>query len=80
MSISNTFRTDFDALAQNNALGNPEGELAFGYLRVSSAAQADEGRSGIPRQMMHIHEVAVKNGLKIPWDYLYADDDSGYAL
>jgi site-specific DNA recombinase len=78
MSISNTFRTDFDALAQDNALGNPEGELAFGYLRVSSAAQADEGRSGLPRQMMHIHEVAVENGLKIPWDYLYADDDSGF--
>ncbi len=78
MSISNTFRTDFDALAQNNALGSSEGELAFGYLRVSSAAQADEGRSGLPRQMMHIHEVAVKNGLKIPWDYLYADDDSGF--
>ena len=37
------FKTDFDALATGGAIGHPNGELAYGYLRVSSAGQADEG-------------------------------------
>lgn len=72
------FKTEFDALATRNAIGHPNGEPAFGYLRVSSAGQADEGRSGLPRQIMNIHEAAVRHGLKIPWEYLFADDDSGF--
>ena len=72
------FKTDFDALATGGAIGHPNGELAYGYLRVSSAGQADEGRSGLPRQIMNVHEAAVKHGLKIPWEYLFADDDSGF--
>jgi site-specific DNA recombinase len=78
MPIPKFFKTEFDLLAQNDALGHPEGELAYSYLRVSSAGQADEGRSGLPRQMMHVHETAFNNGLKIPWEFLYADDDSGF--
>ena len=74
------FKTEFDALAINDAIGYPNGELAYGYLRVSSAGQADEGRSGLPRQIMHVHEAALKNGLRISWDCLFADDDSGFVF
>jgi len=78
MSIQKFFKIEFDALAINNALGHPTGELAYAYLRVSSSGQAEEGRSGLPRQLMHVHEVAVQNRLKIPWEYIFADDDSGF--
>lgn len=78
MSIPKFFKTEFDALATDNAIGHPNGELAYGYVRVSSAGQADEGRSGLPRQIMNVHEAAMKHGLKIPWDFLFADDDSGF--
>lgn len=78
MSVPKFFKTEFDALATNNVIGHPGGEIAYGYLRVSSAGQADEGRSGLPRQIMHVHEAALKHGLKIPWECLYADDDSGF--
>jgi site-specific DNA recombinase len=72
------FKAEFDALATDNAIGHPNGELAYAYLRVSSAGQADEGRSGLPRQIMNVHEAALKHGLKIPWEYVFADDDSGF--
>lgn len=72
------FKTEFDTLAINDALGHPNGELAYGYLRVSSSGQAEEGRSGLPRQLLHVHETAVQHRLKIPWEYLFADDDSGF--
>ncbi len=78
MPIPKFFKTEFDTLATNNAIGHPDGELAYGYLRVSSAGQADEGRSGLPRQIMNVHEAALKNRVKIPWDFLFADDDSGF--
>lgn len=78
MPVPKFFKTEFDALATNNAIGHPNGELAYGYLRVSSAGQADEGRSGLPRQIMNVHEAAMKHGLKIPWEYIFADDDSGF--
>jgi DNA invertase Pin-like site-specific DNA recombinase len=78
MPIPKFIKTEFDALAINDALGHPNGELAFGYLRVSSSGQADEGRSGLPRQIQHVHEAALNHRLKIPWEFLYADDDSGF--
>lgn len=78
MPVPKFFKAEFDALATHNAIGHPNGELAYGYLRVSSAGQADEDRSGLPRQIMNVHEAAVKHGLKIPWEYLFADDDSGF--
>jgi site-specific DNA recombinase len=78
MSVPKFFKTEFDALATNDAIGHPGGEIAYGYLRVSSAAQAEEGCSGLPRQIMNVHEAALKHGLKIPWECLYADDDSGF--
>ena len=45
MPIPKFIKTEFDALAINDALGHPNGEFAFGYLRVSSSGQADEGLS-----------------------------------
>lgn len=78
MPVPKFFKAEFDALATQHAIGHPNGELAYGYLRVSSAGQADEDRSGLPRQIMNVHEAAVKHGLKIPWEYLFADDDSGF--
>lgn len=78
MPIPKFFKTEFDAIAINDALGHPNGELAYAYLRVSSSGQAEEGRSGLPRQLVHVHEAAVTHRLKIPWDYLFADDDSGF--
>ena len=41
-------------------------------------SQAEQGRSGLPRQITHVHEVAGKHGLKIPRDFIFADDDSGF--
>lgn len=72
------FMAEFDALAINDTLGHPLGELAYAYLRVSSSGQAEEGRSGLPRQLLHIHEAAIQHRLKIPRDFIFADDDSGF--
>ncbi|MEM7130242.1 MAG: recombinase family protein [Chloroflexota bacterium] len=47
-------------------------------MRVSSSGQAEEGRSGLPRQITRIHEAAAKNGICIPWDMVYADDHTGF--
>ncbi len=78
MPIPKFFKTEFDALAINDALGHPNGELAYAYLRVSTSGQAEESRSGLPRQLLHVHEAAVQHRLKIHWEYLFADDDSGF--
>ena len=43
-----------------------------------SDEQADEGRSGLPRQLEHCHEVADKQGYRITWDMVLADDASGF--
>ena len=70
----------FQEIAGQNhqVLGEPEGEPAFAYLRVSSSGQAEEGRSGLPRQLLHIHQKAVDQGLKIPWNLVFYDDHSGF--
>ena len=72
------FREVFDELSVAGAIGNPQGELAYCYVRVSSAGQADEGRSGLPRQIVHIHDVATESGYKIPWELVFADDHTGF--
>jgi len=68
----------FDQLSVNGFVGDYHGELAYCYLRVSSSGQAEEGRSGLPRQIMHVHETAVKHKLKIPWELVFADDHTGF--
>ncbi len=80
MPNSDFFKPVFDDLATDGYLGDPNGQPAYAYLRVSTDEQADEGRSGLPRQLMHIHEIAYKKGLKIPWDLVYAEDFSGFVL
>ncbi|MCC7452321.1 MAG: recombinase family protein [Anaerolineae bacterium] len=72
------FKPIFDALATNGYIGDPQGRPAYCYLRVSTTEQADEGRSGLPRQIEHVHEVAFSQGYRIAWDMVYTDDDSGF--
>src|SRR5260221_6933890 len=74
------FKQDFDALAVNGYIGDPNGLPAYLYIRVSTDEQAEEGRSGLPRQIQHCHEVAAKHGLRILWEFVFADDASGFAF
>ena len=71
-------REEFEKLAAHGVLGHPQGEPAAAYLRVSSAGQAEEGLSGLPRQMEHVHEKALETNLFILWEYLFFDDHSGF--
>lgn len=59
-------------------LGDPHGALSYAYVRVSSSGQAEEGRSGLPRQLANIHEEAQKMSFKIPLELVYYDDHSGF--
>lgn len=45
-----------------------------------SDEQAEEGRSGLPRQLTHIHEIACEKGLRVSWDFVFAEDYSGFVL
>lgn len=78
MANSELFRPVFDDLATDSCIGAPTGQLAYAYIRVSGDDQADEGRSGLPRQIQHIHEAACKHGFKIPWELVFADDYTGF--
>lgn len=78
MAKAQFFKPAFDALATNGYLGDPNGQPAYAYMRVSSDEQADEGRSGLPRQISHIHEIANEKKLKISWDMVFADDYTGF--
>ncbi|MCB0165394.1 MAG: recombinase family protein [Anaerolineae bacterium] len=75
---SSWLKEEFEKLASHQVLGDPNGEPAAAYLRVSSTGQAEEGRSGLPRQLAHIHEKAYETGLCIPWEYVFFDDHSGF--
>ncbi len=73
--LENSFvKESFSRVAKDGYLGDPDGGLAYCYLRVSSAQQAEEGRSGLPRQIQHCHDIAVQQHLKIPWEMVFADD------
>lgn len=72
------FKEAFYELAHEDSIGDPHGEPAYAYLRVSSSGQAEEGRSGLPRQIQHCHEIALRKGVRIPWDFVFADDHSGF--
>jgi len=78
MANPDFFKTEFDRLAVNGYIGDPNGQPGYAYMRVSSSGQADEGRSGLPRQMQRIHEVAAKTGIRIPWELVFADDHTGF--
>ncbi len=72
------FREYFEAAATDGVLGDPHGQLAYAYLRCSSSGQVEEGRSGLPRQLQHVTEVAIAHHLKITWDTIFFDDHSGF--
>ena len=72
------FKDVFDELAINGHIGDPNGKPAYAYLRVSSSEQAEDGRSGLPRQIRHVHDISLKQGLKIAWDRVFADDHTGF--
>ncbi len=71
-------KNEFDRIATQGVLGDPTGTAAFGYLRVSSTGQAEEGRSGFPRQLLHVHEKAYQLHLSIPWELVFFDDHTGF--
>ncbi len=71
-------RDEFDRLARSGVLGDPNGRPAMTYLRVSSAGQAEEGRSGFPRQLLNVHDKAYTVGLFIPWELVFFDDHTGF--
>ena len=71
-------KDEFDRLAIEGVLGDPHGEPSAAYLRVSSTGQAEEGRSGLPRQLEHIREKAIEANLYIPWEHVFFDDHSGF--
>lgn len=81
MVKSNVTTTDlereFERLAIGGFIGDPRGKPAYAYIRVSSDGQADEGRSGLPRQIQHIHEIAQREGYFVSLDMVFADDYSG---
>lgn len=72
------FQDEFNRYATNGVLGDPQGMPAYAYLRVSSSAQAEEGRSGLPRQIARVHEIAARSGVYIPWELVFADDHTGF--
>jgi site-specific DNA recombinase len=72
------FKKVFDSLARDGFIGDRNGEIAYCYLRVSSLKQADEGSSGLPRQIQHIHDAAIQKGYKVPWELVFADDHTGF--
>ena len=78
MASTDFFKEVFDGLATDGVIGDHRGEPAYCYLRVSTAGQAEEGRSGLPRQIMHVHQAAEQNSLKIPWELVFADDHTGF--
>ena len=71
---------EFNRIADQGVIGDPRGKPAYGYLRVSSRGQAEEGASGLPRQLEHIAEKAAQDGLAIPWDMIYCDDSTGFTF
>jgi site-specific DNA recombinase len=72
------FQKEFQRYATNGFIGDPNGEPAYGYMRVSSKGQAEEGRSGLPRQVEHLHDKALIEHCKISWDMIFADDHTGF--
>ena len=74
------FKEVFDLFAVDGCIGDPYGNNAYAYLRVSTDQQAEEGRSGLPRQIESVHKATQQERLRIPWDMVFADDESGFTL
>ncbi|MEM7127028.1 MAG: recombinase family protein [Chloroflexota bacterium] len=72
------FQDEFNRHASDGVLGDPQGKPGYAYLRVSTSAQAEEGRSGLPRQIARVHEIAAQSEIRISWDMVFADDHTGF--
>ena len=79
-SLFEQARLAFDEIAIDGYIGDPNGSNAYAYIRVSTEEQSDSKRSGLARQIYHCHEIAQKQNLKIRWDWVYADDSSGFTF
>src|SRR5437763_1953763 len=73
-----TINRIFSDIFDSKVIGDPEGQLSFAYIRVSSSGQAEEGRSGLPRQLAHVDQIAHDLMLRIPLELVYCDDHSGF--
>ncbi len=71
-------RQAFAEFAREHVLGEPGGALSYAYIRVSTAGQADELRSGLPRQLAHVARTAAEKRLAIPIALVFADDHTGF--
>ncbi len=71
-------KEEFERIATSGYMGNPQGAKAMAYLRVSAVGQAEEGRTGFPRQLQHVHEKARQLSLAIPWELVFFDDHTGF--
>jgi site-specific DNA recombinase len=78
MAVPDFFKEVFDQFATDGYLGDPHGKPSCAYLRVSSAGQMEDGRSGLPRQLAHVHEIASQKGYRVPWELVFADDHTGF--
>lgn len=72
------FQDEFNRHQQEGYIGDPNGENGYGYLRVSSDGQTNEDRYGIPRQIENLHNAALRDNVRISWEWIYGDDESGY--
>jgi ASC-1-like (ASCH) protein len=74
------FWAEFQKHQVDGYIGDPRGEDAYGSLRVSSDKQTNDFKTGIERQIESLHLAAKRYGVRISWDMLYGDDESGYIL
>lgn len=72
------FLSEFTRHAIDGFIGDPNGKDAYGYLRVSSKLQAEEGKTGLPRQIESIHLKALEQHYRISWNMIFADDHTGF--
>lgn len=74
------FWEEFQRHQEGGYIGDPAGEEAYGYLRVSTDRQTEDWKTGIMRQIENLHIAAQRDGLRISWDMIFGDDESGYLL
>jgi site-specific DNA recombinase len=66
--------SEFDRIAKDQGvLGDPLGEPAYLYCRLSDKVQAKEGKESLSRQLLFGHEKARENGHYIPLKMVYYD-------
>jgi site-specific DNA recombinase len=74
------FVNEFMRNARDGFIGDPMGDDSYGYLRVSTDGQTKEEKNGVPRQIENLHKAALRDHVRISWDWIYGDDESGYLI